>query len=140
MARKQVAFCLGFILLLAACGGPAVGSEEDLAAQLDELELPASFVQLGQHHDGDCSATCPLLVRWYDSVEPLDATRAEARARLEALGATVTEPSPTDLDLLVGRTEDRVFFVVLDADMIAGNEFAPSGTDVEISLHARFEG
>lgn len=132
-----MAFCLGFILLLGACGGPAAGSEEDLSAQLDEFELPASFVELGQHHDGDCPTTCPLLVRWYDSLEPIDATRAEARARLEAAGAIVTEPSTVDVDMLVGRTEDRVFFVVLDTDMIAGNEFAPSGTDVEISLHTR---
>ena len=116
-----------------------MGSEKDLSAQLDELELPASLVELDQHYSGDCPTTCPLLVRWYDSVVPIEEARGELLASLDAAGATVREPS-VSVDLYTARTDEQILFVVLDTDMISRNTYAPASTDIEIAIHTLKEG
>jgi hypothetical protein len=53
---------------------------------------------------------------------------------MNASGLTVDENS-VNHGVFSGRDETYIYFVVLDADMIAGNQYAPPGTKVEISVH-----
>ena len=134
MRRLQV-LCAGVVVLLAACSGPAPGSQEDLAKQIDELELPASFVELGDNYQADCPAVCPVYVRWFDSIEAAETTRTQLFRSFEEAGITLEENSVRP-GVLTARGDAYIFFVVTDTEMLAGNQFAPSGTDVEISARA----
>ena len=121
------------MLLLAACGGPALGSMEDLNGQLEALQVPDSMVQIEQLYEPECPVTCPSLVRWYDVSGPVESVEGELISRMRAAGLSVREPTTT-VRLFTGRSEEHIFFVVLDQPMLDRNTNAPAEADVEISV------
>ena len=123
-------------MLLSGLKAPEVGSEEDLASQVDGLQLPGSLVALDEHYEAQCptGTSCPSLVRWFDSTAPDDVVRTEIVSSMNTAGIDVNENSE-GYGIFSGRDETYIYFVVLDANMIAGNPYAPPGTKVEISVH-----
>jgi hypothetical protein len=124
----------GVTLLFTALRSPEVGSEEDLGEQIDGLQLPASLIELDEYYVADCpTGPCPSLVRWFDATAPVEVIRAEIISHMNASGVEVNENSASD-ELFSGRDETYIYFVVLDANMIARNRYAPPGTKAEISV------
>jgi hypothetical protein len=138
--RSVTAFLVAFVVVataafvLTASRTPEMGSEEDLGAQIDALELPASMRQLDETYTKECPSPCPALVRWYDVAAPVETVRADIIARMTAADIKVNENSASQL-LFAAANDQYIFFVVLDAEMIAGNVYAPAGTKAEISVH-----
>jgi len=126
---------LAIVLFATACSEAPLGSMEDLNKQMDDLDVPASMVELDQTYMKDCPSTCPMLVRWYDVSGQVETIRADLLSRIESAGASVNESSASR-DILSARSEEHLFFVVLDFEMISGNTYAPPGADAEISVHA----
>jgi hypothetical protein len=131
--------CLSLVLLAAACGRPAFGSKEDLSRQIDNVQLPAPMVEMGQSYMGNCPSTCPLLVRWYDVGGPIDSIRTDIVSSIESAGISVNQASASP-GLFAAKNEEYIFFVVLDSAMLARNTHAPPGADAEISVHVLPEG
>jgi hypothetical protein len=122
-------------LVLASCGAPTPGSEEDLAAQIDVIEMPHTITQLSGNYDSDCAQgerTCPGLVRWYAATEPIEVAKLDVLGRFETAGISVHEVSGSQI--ATARNEDYLYFLVFDAAMIDANPNAPAGTDFEISV------
>jgi hypothetical protein len=135
VAAIVVLILAGVALLFTALRAPEVGSEEDLGAQIDGLQLPASLVELDEHYVADCpTGPCPSLVRWFDATAPVDVIRAEIISHMNAAGVEINESSAS-YGVFAVRDETYIYFVVLDAKMIAGNRYAPPGTKAEISVH-----
>ena len=126
---------MGVLLFLLAtgCGGAEAGSEEDLAGQIDALDVPQTLVELGESYMAECPGNCPGYVRWYDATASADLVRTELQRRMEAAGVGVNEAS-AGLSIIAASNDTHIFFVVLDAAMISNNEHAPTGADVEISV------
>jgi hypothetical protein len=131
--RPLVLLSSAVVLLAGACSHPPLGSMDDLSRQIDDLMLPASMVELDQAYVADCPATCPSLVRWYDVSAPAESIRPQLQSGIESAGISVNQVTASP-GLFAARSEEHIFFFVLDAAMIAGNEHAPLGADVEISV------
>jgi hypothetical protein len=127
------------VLLAAACSHPPLGSMEDLSRQIDDLEVPASMVELEQTYEGDCPSSCPMLVRWYEISAPMETVRPDLVSSIESAGVSVNQPTASP-GLFAAKGEKHIFFVVLDSAMIAGNTYAPPGADAEISVQVLPEG
>ena len=123
----------GVALLFTALRAPEVGAEEDLGAQIDGLQLPTSLIELDEYYVADCPGTCPSLVRWFDATAPVEVIRAEIISHMNAAGVELNENSASN-QLFSGRDETYIYFVVLDANMIGGNRYAPPGAKAEISV------
>lgn len=125
------------LFFVAACGGgPAPGSEEDLAGRIDALELPPTLRPMGEIYTEECPGTCPAFVRWYASSSPAESIREDVVARLEASGVPVNEASASRL-AFAASDDESIFFVVLDTAMMAANKNAPPGADLEIVVQLR---
>jgi len=125
----------GGALLFTALRGPEVGAQEDLGAQIDGLQLPTSLIELDEYYLADCpTGPCPGLVRWFSASAPVEVIRAEIISHMNATGVEVNENSASN-GLFSASDETYIYFVVLDANMIGGNRYAPPGTKAEISVH-----
>jgi hypothetical protein len=107
---------------------------EDLDSQIDDLDVPASMVELDQAYTRDCPSTCPTLVRWYDVGPPMETIRPDLLSRIESADVSVNQASASP-DIFAAKSDEYIFFVVLDSEMISGNANAPPGADAEISVH-----
>lgn len=127
---RRVVVGLVLLLFVGGCSGSEPGSEEDLAGQVDALDLPPSVVQIGDRYVAECPSPCPVYIRWYDATAPIDLSM-ELQRRIEATGATINDASagPT---MFYARSRTHVFFVVTDAAMISRNQHAPPGADAEV--------
>ncbi len=133
--RTKKALSAGVVVmaLLAACGGPEPGSQEDLRARLDAIGLPASLVELDHHYNTSCPPPCPSIVIWYEVIGPLEQMRSELVGAMTAAGWDVHEPAAGWLH--VARSEDHILYLVVDpARIAANNAYAPPGAKVEIVL------
>jgi hypothetical protein len=130
---RRLVVGVALVLLATSCSGSEPGSEEDLAGQIDALDVPSALVELGDTYDAECPGNCPLYVRWHDATVAPDIARTELQSRMEAAGVEVNEASagPT---LFAASNDTHIFFVVLDTAMLSDNELAPAGTEVEISV------
>ena len=123
---------LAVVLLAPACGGPDVGSRDDLDQQIDALNLPGTLVEVDEHYTDECpeGLPCPTLVRWFDLSAPAQTVRPEILSSLEAAGVEYHETG--SVDLISGRDGDYMVHVILEQSMLDQNEFAPPGTKAEV--------
>ena len=125
----------GVALLFTAWRAPEVRAHGNLGAQIDGLQLPMSLIELDEYYVADGpTGPCPSLVRWYDATAPVEVIRAEIISHMNAAGVEVNENSASS-GLFSARDETYIYFVVLDANMIGSNRYAPPGTKAEISVH-----
>lgn len=119
--------------LTAACGDAEPGSQEELRAQLDAIDLPAGMEELDDSYVSSSPAPRPALVVWYQVTRPLEEIRVELLGAIEEAGWDVREGAE-NFDLWSARNAEHILFVVLDPSMIARNQYAPEGTNAEISV------
>ena len=118
-------------LAFVSCGADA--SEENLAAQLERLPMPADVRQVGQSYqecpnDSNAMTVCPTLHRWYG----IEGDPGPVREALEALTEEGFEIE-VDSDTTMITDGDYFFFVTFGADARNEGE-APEGTDLEIEV------
>lgn len=121
--------------LLAACGGsdPEPGSEEDLAARIEAVPLPAGMTEVDRLYNGEGCNGCPNLIVWYQVSVPVEELKPALVGAIRTAGWVVGEGAES-FGVYGARKEDHVLFVVVDATMIARNPKAPPGTAAEISV------
>lgn len=119
--------------VLAACGGPEPGSQEELRARLDSIGLPASMVELDHHYNASCPTGCPSIVVWYEVIGPPEQVRAELISAVTAAGWDLND-STASVGVYNARSENHMLFLVVDPARIADNPYAPPGAKVEMVM------
>lgn len=122
------------LLLLGACSEPEPGSRGDLEAQIESIEVPSGMTELGQKYVEECATSCPSLVAWYGSNQPVDVMRAGLFEAITEAGWDVKEANAST-ELFAARKEDHILFVTTVEQMLADSATAPEGTVAELSVN-----
>ena len=133
--RAKVVGILSFlcaVLVFVACG-PDGGSEEDLAAQFERLQMPPGVRQVAESYEGcpedsNAMSVCPTLNRWYE-IEGDPSRVREALQGLTEEGFEINVDSETSM-ITDG---DYFFFVSFGSDARDDGQ-APEGTDLEVEV------
>jgi hypothetical protein len=131
--NSLVGVVIALLHALSACGSPAQGSREDLAARIDELQAPPVMRPLSDHYN-DCSpqkTPCPSLVRWLELDGPIEAIKGEFISSLRARGFD-PRPNSVDPNLLTMPHGDYLYFIVFGGGSRYPNDPVPSNVDVEL--------
>lgn len=118
--------------LLVACGEAERGTQEDLRAQLEGIDLPTRMVELDRAYMEAQPTMGSTYTVWYQVNGPLEEARAQLVDSLGLAGWDINESSAS-FSMFAAKRSEHIMFVVLGEAMISQNPYAPPGTGIEIS-------